>query len=180
MAFKLLFEEEVSNSNEELPLVRAWCKAQTKQDKDPYEKPLEIQCIKISKSGDWVIVETRVCVGLINIRSALGKNLEELIPTLKGKGKRLVLLPQKKGKLGFSIGIDDEHEAWYRWNSEEEYLWINRDKAPQTEEKPTLTAESILLPVSPSISGTKAKGKSDNKAESNGRVSEAPEAILTT
>ncbi len=180
MAFKALFQEEVTESSGQLPLVRKWVKAQVKEGNNPYEIPLEIRSMKVSGSGDWVIIETDQCSGLVNTKSQLGRQLEQLIPTLKGEGKMLVLLPQKSGKLGFSIGVDDEQKVHYKYNEEEEYLWINRDKVPQVETVSSLTSENILSPVSPSASGTKAKGKSTDAAQSNGTASAAKSAILAT
>lgn len=178
MAFTSLFAEEVSESSGQLPLVRQWCKEQIKADKDPYENPLELRSIRVSGNGDWVIADTSVCSGLINAKSALGKNLMELIPTLNGEGKALMLLPMRKGKLGFEIGVDDELKAWYHWRADEDTLSIARSKAPQNIQKSALTTESILSPVSPSTSGTKGSRKGASTPTDNGAVSEAKTALL--
>lgn len=107
-----------------MPLLRNYCKQQIKAGNNPYEEPIQVRCLKVSKSGEWVIAETDVCVALVNTGSTLGSTLEELITQLKGEGYALVLIPHKKGKLGFSVGLDEELTVYYKYDTEEEYLWV--------------------------------------------------------
>lgn len=94
------------------------------------------------------------------------------MPKLKGEGNALVVIPHKKGKLGFSVGLDDEFRVYYKWDEDEEYLWITNKHIPQKSKPPAITLEAVLNPTSPQTSetGKSAKAKSrtsPDKADSD-------------
>lgn len=149
MTIQYIHQDSEKQTRDELPLLRNWCKDQIKEKNDPYEKPLQVRCLKVSKSGEWVIVEMDVAVALVNTGSELGSNLEELITQLKGEGSALVIIPHKKGKLGFSVGLDTETTVFYKFDTEEEYLWITNKHVPPTKPYQGLSASDILKPSPP-------------------------------
>lgn len=150
MTIEFIHQDSQEGSTEGLPLLRNWCKQEVKAGRQPYEEPIQVRCVKVSKSGEWVIVETDVCVALVNTGSSLGSNLEELITQLRGEGYALVLVPHKKGKLGFSVGLDKETTVFYKYDTEEEYLWVTNKHAKPTKPVKGLSAGDILKTSPPS------------------------------
>jgi hypothetical protein len=167
MTIKYLHQDSSEGGSDDKPLLRNWCKSETKAGREPYEQPLTVRGLKESRSGEWLVAELNECTALIPAKSDLGKNLLDLMPQLKGEGNRLVVIPHKKGKLGFSVGVDDSIKVHYRWNSEEEYLWCSGRDTPPIPETPSISLESIMNPTSPHTSGTGAKVKGKLKTSSN-------------
>lgn len=167
MTINYLHQDSQEQGGSDLPLLKNWCKDQTKEGKDPYEQPLTIRGLKESRSGEWLVAELSKCIALIPAKSVVGKSLLELMPKLSGMGNRLVIIPHKKGKLGFSVGVDDSIQVHYKWNEDENYLWCSgRDTPPQLEAS-GITLEAIMSPTSPQVSekGQPKNGRGKPKEE---------------
>lgn len=177
MAIKYLHQDSQESTSSDKPLLRNWCKEQVKAGNDPYEQSLVIRCLKESKSGEWLIAELDECSTLIPAKSEIGKNLLELMPKLKGEGNALVVIPHKKGKLGFSVGLDDEFRVYYKWNEDEEYLWITNKHIPQKSKPPAITLDAVLSQTSPQTSETGKNGKAKFRTSSNKADSGAETAL---
>jgi len=156
MTITYLHQDSQEGGSDNLPLLRNWCKTEVKAGRDPYEQKQVIHCIKVSKSGEWVVLETKTCVALVNMGSDLGTQLAQLHTQLKGEGYALVLVPHKKGKLGFSVGLDEETKVYYKYDGEEEYLWATFKSAPPRKElvlDPALILTPNVSPPYPSKEG---------------------------
>lgn len=165
MAVKYLHQDSQESTSSDKPLLRNWCKEQVKAGNEPYEKSLVVRCLKESKSGEWLIAELDECSTLIPAKSEIGKNLLDLMPKLKGEGNALVVIPHKKGKLGFSVGLDDEFRVYYKWDEDEEYLWITNKHIPQKSKPPAITLEAVLGQTSPQTSESAGKRKKPPKPD---------------
>ncbi len=149
MSIKYIHQDISEDTPEKLPLIRDYCKKQDSLGIEVYEIPQIIRCLTQSKNAEWIKVDTDRCTGLVHADSSLGKTLIKLIGTLKGKGKALVIIPHKKGKLGFSIGIDDELTVFYSYNNpdgyKQGYLWASNGPETMKKIQEELSAEKILL-----------------------------------
>lgn len=180
MAIQYLHQDTSEQESDDKPLLRNWCKSETKAGRDPYEQPLTIRGLKESRSGDWVIAELHEAIALIPSKSQIGKDLLDLMPKLSGEGNRLVVVPHKKGKLGFSVGVDDSVRVNYKWNPDEEYLWCSGRDTPPQPETPSITLESIMTPTSPQPSGSESNGKAKGKRSTIDAISEAKPPLERT
>lgn len=167
MTIKYLHQDSTEQGSDDKPLLRNWCKSEVKAGREPYENPLTIRSLKESRSGEWVIAETNDAIALIPAKSQLGKDLIDLMPRLNGEGNRMVIIPHKKGKLGFSVGVDSEIKVHYRWNPDEEYLWCSGRDTPPQPEASRISLESIMNPTSPqsSAEGRRKKPKAESPSD---------------
>lgn len=153
MAIQYLHKE--TDDSEMKPLLRSWCKEQVKNKIDPYGIPHIVTLLKQSKSKEWVVIETEFFSCLIHAESQLGQELIKLIYELRGDGVGIVIIPEKKGKLGFSVGLDDEVDVFYEYKKlmgvEEGYLDCSTFKHTSDDTPRMLDAKRILKTPLPEI-----------------------------
>lgn len=161
-------EQEDRGSN--LPLLRDWCKKQLSLGLEVYEIPIGVQELKVSNNQDWVIVSTREFTALVNTRSTLGRSLMDLIESLSGEGNRLVIIPKRSGKLGFTIAVDTDLKCFYSKQKDYQGLWIANSKAITQDIAPEVSLKDLIQPVSPntSVTGTRDANTYEAEATQNG------------
>lgn len=108
----LINQEDAKN---EKPLATKWFKL---AGKDAVTK---VTKIKLSSSGDWIIIECQHCVALLSAESKAGKQFWSFAITLEGTLKTLELSYQK-GKLGWDLNPGEETTEWETILDEEEIL----------------------------------------------------------
>lgn len=131
MALITYYQDNTNSSSEKKPLLREYAKNQEKSGFPIWEEPQRILGMYQSKSQDWIILETESFIALVHGNSQLGEDLLNLIKNLKGYCNALLIIPHKKGKLGFSIAIDDEIQTYTAGNQEKDterpYIWFSLD-----------------------------------------------------
>lgn len=177
MAIQYLHKD--SDDSEMKPLLRTWVRDQVKLKIDPYNIPHVITLLKESKSGEWVVAETEFFSCLIHCESQLGQDLLKLIYELDGNGVGIVIIPEKKGKLGFSIGLDDEIDCYYQFKksagTDKGYLDCSLFKHCNDDTPRMLEAKNILKSkLSDTVSVDKQESpknsRASKKAETNGKA----------
>ena len=126
----------------------------TKEHPDCYGVGYPVIKGKVTDSG-WLIIETTEWVGFIHAGSSVAENLiDEILPGLHGtKANTLVGIPNKANKYGFVLGVDDESQHWYNFDSEDESFSLseNKDKSEGKQQQLTLnmfTATKSTLDIS--------------------------------
>jgi len=93
------------DANDQKPLAAKWFKL---AGKDAVTK---VTKIKLSSSGDWIIIECQHCVALLNAASKAGKDFWAFAIQLEGTLKVLEL-SYAKGKLGWDLNPGTETAEW--------------------------------------------------------------------
>jgi len=93
------------DANDQKPLAAKWFKSAGKNAVTRVTK------IKLSSSGDWIIIECEHCVALLSAASKAGKSFWAFAIQLEGTLKVLVLSYQK-GKLGWDLNPGEETTEW--------------------------------------------------------------------
>lgn len=91
-----------------------------------------VEKIKLSGSGEWIIIEAENCVALMHADSKVGSYFWETINTFSGKLKALELIPAK-GKLGFDLQPSETLSG--EWEVDE------------SEEEVTFSTEGVKKPI---------------------------------
>lgn len=171
MTINYLHQDSPEGGSDDKPLLRNWCKDQVKAGNEPYENPLTIRGLKESRNGEWLVAELNQAIALIPTKAQVGRELLALMPKLSGMGNRLVIIPHKKGKLGFSVGVDDSLQVHYKWNPDEEYLWCSGRDTPPQPETPEITLEAIMPSTSPQTSEQKPSANGKGKRSESATIS---------
>ena len=93
------------DSDDRKPLFRAWAKLQrdkAMEDKDIWDR---VEMVRISSSGEWIIVEGSECCGLVKADTPGGKKFWKELQNFDGRGKALMMI-QSRNKWGFDVEID--------------------------------------------------------------------------
>ena len=100
------------DTDDRKPLFRAWAKSQrdkAMEDKDIWDR---VEMVRLSTSGEWIIVEGSECSGLIKTQSSGGKRFWEELQSFDGRGKALIMV-QSRNKWGFDIEIDPKEVGYW-------------------------------------------------------------------
>lgn len=142
----------LENSNDgQKPLFRKWAKSFARNN--PKAKKISdfIIRIKLSSSEEWIIIEGKESVALLNAESKAGRAFWDTMVQLNGQGKALLLVPAR-GKLGFDVEIDTTNKLVEWEYDEDEGQVINNffDQLAGEQSKSTsltgLKVEDILKP----------------------------------
>lgn len=95
-----------TNDDDQKPLASKWFK---KAGKDATTTVCKI---KLSSSGEWIIIECVDCVGLISAQSKVGTAFWEVVTQFEGNLRTLVL-KYARGKIGFDLEPGDEETEWH-------------------------------------------------------------------
>lgn len=112
-----------------------------KEHPDSFGESFPITKGKVTDSG-WLIIETNDWVGFIHAGSSVAENLiDQILPGLNGtKANSLVAIPNKANKYGFVLGVDDDVQRWYTFDSDDESFTISetQDKSEGKQQQLTL------------------------------------------
>lgn len=97
------------NDDDKKPLARAFFK------KNPNAKSPVIE-IRLSSSEEWILIETKDCVCLLNAESKVGQTFWNTCQNFNGKAKGLCAV-LAKGKLGFDLE-PSELEGYWSWDGD--------------------------------------------------------------
>lgn len=93
----------LGNEQDRKPLFRVWAKQKKKASKSPNPTITDIiHCIKLSSTEEWIIVEGKESVLLINAESKVGNDFWQFATQLSGNLKQLIMIPANN-KLGADI-----------------------------------------------------------------------------
>ena len=180
MSYTIIAEDKSASPQRDL-LCRDWCKAQIKAGRDPYQSGHLVTSLKLSKNEEWVVISTNEFSALAPAQSTIGTTLigimEQVRPVATVTSylaKFLMVVPQKKGKLGFAIAISDDEMGRWRWKKDDEYFHICRDKAP-VEETTTLFTLEDLNP-SPALKASENAQTPTRAKRTSPKPNEAPTA----
>lgn len=97
--------------NDRKPLFRQWSK------ENPNCTDV-VENIRLSASGDWIMIECSECVALLSYMSRVGQEFWGEVTKFKGKSLGLEVIPAK-GKLGFDVQPSAVKGVWE---------WVEDDK----------------------------------------------------
>jgi len=97
--------QAANDDDDQKPLANKWFKRVGKNATDT------VQRIKLSSSGEWIIIECAECVALLNAQSKAGKGFWTFATQLEGEFKKLHL-KYAKGKLGWDLEPGEEVTQW--------------------------------------------------------------------
>lgn len=97
--------QATDDDDNQKPLANKWIKRVGKDATDT------VQRIKLSSSGEWIIIECTQCVALLNAQSKAGKGFWAFAIQLEGELKKLHL-KYAKGKLGWDLEPGEETTQW--------------------------------------------------------------------
>lgn len=148
------------------PLARKYFAQLKKQGVALEDRRSSIESIRLSSSGEWIIVEAEDCSGLINAESKAGSTFWAFCETLHGKELSGLAIYEAKGKLGFDIEPDHSRIGYWSHEASEDKIEFGSKKATGTSGLTGLTLESMTP-------------KSVNGSGKNGHVlaSEAPSTV---
>jgi len=93
------------DDDKQKPLANKWFKRVGKDATDTVER------IKLSGSGEWIVIHCTQCVALLNAQSKAGKSFWAFAIQLEGEYKILQLV-YAKGKLGWDLEPGDRTTQW--------------------------------------------------------------------
>lgn len=111
------------NDDGQKPLFRVWAKRKAKSRVKPENIFDVVISIKLSSSEEWLIIEGKESVALLNAESKAGTKFWDTVKTFEGKLKSLKLIPAK-GKLGFDIEPMDKPTVW-NYDPDEERVYTS-------------------------------------------------------
>lgn len=93
-----------------------------KKEKTPAEDMYDvIHKIRLSGSGEWIMIEGEHCTALLHAESKVGQDFWAFATQLEGELKALKLIPSK-GKLGFDVVVHDDLVTEYHYDSLEDVV----------------------------------------------------------
>ena len=140
MAIKRLTPDTVDASDDQLPLVNDYIK----ENKTALNKPFIVLTVSLSRSGQWLMLDTSDFRVMFNIKSAEAKSLIPFFKQISGhEADSLVAVPIK-GKKGVTamIGADDTERKEYLW-TEDELIIANVGELGSSTASTTLTLEGF-------------------------------------
>lgn len=177
-----------SQDDDQKPLARKYFN-QLKKDGVAFEDMKStVEFVKLSGSGEWVIVEAQDCVALINANSKVGEHFWEFVQTLHGKELSGLEIYAAKGKLGFDIQPNHAVQGYWSYESSEDKVEFGSKKATGNSGLMNLTLDA-MTPLSVSTTGntgekhgvttpstTSGTGNEDGDGKPSKARSKAPQA----
>lgn len=138
------------------PLARKYFNQLKKSGVSLEDRKSPIESVRLSGSGEWIIVEAEDCSGLINAESKAGTVFWEFCQTLHGKELSGLEIYETKGKLGFDIQPDHSRTGYWSFEASEDKLEFGKKSTGGTSGLTSLTIEA-MTPKSVSTSGRTGK-----------------------
>lgn len=138
------------------PLARKYFNQLKKDGISLEDRKSPVESVRLSGSGEWIIVEAEDCSGLINAESKAGSVFWEFCQTLHGKELSGLEIYEAKGKLGFDIQPDHSRIGYWSLDESEDKIEFGKKLAGGTSGLTSLTIEA-MTPISGSTSGNTGK-----------------------
>lgn len=140
------------NDDGQKPLARKYFNQLKKEGVPSEDRKSTVEFVKISGSGEWVIVEAQECVALINANSKVGEQFWEFVQTLHGKELSGLEIYAAKGKLGFDIQPNHAVTGYWSYESSEDKVEFGSKKSSGNSGLMNLTIDA-MTPKSVSMLG---------------------------
>lgn len=95
-----------TNDDDQKPLAARWFKKAGKDARSTVCK------IKLSSSGEWIIIDCLDCVGLLSAQSKVGVALWQIVTQFEGQ-LRTLEIKYARGKIGFDLEPGTETTTWH-------------------------------------------------------------------
>ncbi|MEW6498658.1 MAG: hypothetical protein AB1589_40090 [Cyanobacteriota bacterium] len=125
------------------PLARKYFNQLKKQGVAMEERKSPIESVRLSGSGEWIIIEAEDCSGLINAESKVGETFWSFCQTLHGKQLSGLEIFEAKGKIGFDIQPDLSRTGYWSFDSTEEKLEFGKKHTTGNAGLITLSIEAM-------------------------------------
>ena len=110
-----------NGNDQQKPLFRKWVRSQLKDGVSVEDIKTPVECVRISSSGEWMLIEGIDATALINMDSKVGAKLWETLTQFEGELKVLDIVPAK-GKLGFDLEPSTTANGIWEYDEAEETL----------------------------------------------------------
>lgn len=153
-----------SGDDKQLLLYRKWLNA----NKSRTDKTQLVRNIALSSSEEWILIKTDESLALLSAESKIGQQLWESLKEFSGKGKALIIYPEK-GKLGFDLDFHESKTAIYEWT--DDGLMIGKKQETQNTGISKINWKEAQIALKPS----QGRGK---KVDSTSKEKEPSEELL--
>lgn len=110
----------ISDSDDgQKPLFRKWYRQQKKDGYSDTEIRDTVIRVRLSGSEEWLLIEGRESVALVNADSKIGLKLWGTIQSFGNKQLLALLIIPAKGKLGFDLEPNPEEVGFWSFDSED-------------------------------------------------------------
>lgn len=145
-----------NNDDGQKPLARKYFNQLKKEGIPSEDRKDLIEFVKISGSGEWIIIEGQNCVALLNANSKVGEQFWEFVQTLHGKELSSLEMYEAKGKLGLDIQPNHSVTGFWSYDSADEKVEFGTKKATGNSGIAGLTIDA-MTPKSVSTTGRTGK-----------------------
>ena len=136
------------SSDQQKPLFRKWVRTQLRDGVKAEDIKTPVECVRISSSGEWMLIEGSDATALINMDSKVGMKLWETLTQFEGELKVLDIVPAK-GKLGFDLEPSTTTNGIWEYDEVEETLVCNIVGKSTGKKKSTTLSKLSLASMKP-------------------------------
>lgn len=147
-----------NGSDDTKPLFKVWSRLKRDEgmeDRDIWDR---VEMVRLSRSGEWIIVEGCEASGLIKANSEQGKTFWNELKQFEGKGKALMMV-QSRNRWGFDIEIDAGEVGYWEQVTESQTVLYSKTRKPYDGSMENVTWNKVNMNVSPESVSNEKPGK---------------------